>query len=190
MVYGRLKFGGFSWSWSSYVPDAPTGRQTLDKASYVAGGTSWNAFWRTMVADHGRRDEGLHRQLFRVDDTFEVPFWSMWNKGPGPNAHNNKTVSSKSRQMQIAAQEASLSRRFFITKNSYFGMGPRNMQEGDEIHIAAGGNCPLVLRPVNNPQSPSTNPRYTLVGDCYLHGIMDGEAADNFEERATMVEII
>jgi hypothetical protein len=69
-------------------------------------------------------------------------------------------------------------------------MGPGNMQQGDEIHIAAGGNCPLVLRPVNNPQSPSTNPRYTLVGDCYLHGIMDGEAAESFEERATMVEII
>jgi hypothetical protein len=190
MAHEQMRFRGSLWSWPSYVPDAPTGQQTLENTSYVAGGTALNAFWRTMVTDHGKGEVGPRSQLFRVDDTFEVPFWSIWNQGPGPDVHNNKTVSSKAKQMQTAAHDSSFGRRFFITKNSYFGMGPRNMQQGDEIHVAAGGNCPLVLRPVNNPQSPSTNPRYTLVGDCYLHGIMDGEAANNFEKRATMVEII
>jgi hypothetical protein len=79
----------------------------------------------------------------------------------------------------------------FITKEGYLGLGPHNMQIGDEIHIVAGGNCPLVLRKASHGQSTqSANPTYTLVGDCYLHGVMDGEAAENFEDRATTIDII
>jgi hypothetical protein len=34
------------------------------------------------------------------------------------------------------------------------------------------------------------DPTYTLVGDCYLYGVTDGEAAENFEDRATAIDII
>jgi hypothetical protein len=63
-------------------------------------------------------------------------------------------------------------RRFFITKKGYFGMGPAQLAEGDQVYILAGGKVPLVLRPVLESQ-PNT---FELVGDCYVHGVMDGEA--------------
>jgi hypothetical protein len=192
-AHGPLRCGGSPWSCPPCMSDISAERQTPDTTSYVAGGTAWNAFWRTMILDQCRSMVvGPTPQLFRVDATFEAPFWCVWFRSTTlcTTLSKDKTAASKVRYMQTEIQETTSIRKFFITKNSYFGMGPRNMQQGDEIHIVAGGNCPLVLRPVNNPQSPSTNPRYTLVGDCYLHGIMDGEAANNFEKRATMVEII
>jgi hypothetical protein len=69
-----------------------------------------------------------------------------------------------------------LCRRFFITNRGYLGLGPRNMQIGDEIHIVAGGSFPLVFRKASHKRSiRPANPTYTLVGDCYLHGVMGGE---------------
>lgn len=73
---------------------------------------------------------------------------------------------------------------FFITAKGYFGMGARHMQVEDEIWILFGGRTPYVLKPATN-----FSPRhYTLVGDCYSHGVMDGEAASEnaLEESVTL----
>jgi hypothetical protein len=54
-------------------------------------------------------------------------------------------------------------------------------KEGDEIYILPGSTVPLVLRPINDydPQSPSyRTQKYQLLGDCFLHGVMDGELGD------------
>jgi hypothetical protein len=39
---------------------------------------------------------------------------------------------------------------------------------GDVVAVLTGGTMPIVLRPHNG--------YYTVVGDAYIHGIMDGEA--------------
>ncbi|KAK6437522.1 hypothetical protein LTR95_006278 [Oleoguttula sp. CCFEE 5521] len=46
---------------------------------------------------------------------------------------------------------------------------PRSSQVGDIICVLQGAPCPFVLRP-----SPAG--RYAIVGDAYVHGIMNGEA--------------
>ncbi len=51
-------------------------------------------------------------------------------------------------------------------------MGPAELSEGDQVYILAGGKVPLVLRPVSGSQLDT----FELVGDCYIHGVMDGEA--------------
>jgi len=53
------------------------------------------------------------------------------------------------------------------------------MQTGDEVKVLLGGRMPFVLRPTvererNFPDRHSGNV-YTLIGDCFLQGIMDGE---------------
>ena len=35
-----------------------------------------------------------------------------------------------------------------------------------------------------------SRPRYRVLGNCYVHGIMDGEAAFDFEERATEIVMV
>ena len=58
-------------------------------------------------------------------------------------------------------------RRFFTTVSGYMGLGPPGMRTGDKICIFLGVEVPWVVR--------RDGEKYTLVGECYVHGIMDGE---------------
>lgn len=58
-------------------------------------------------------------------------------------------------------------RRFFTTLGGYMGIGPPGMRPDDSICVFLGGNVPWVVRREGH--------EYTLVGECYVHGIMDGE---------------
>jgi hypothetical protein len=59
-------------------------------------------------------------------------------------------------------------RRVFMTSTGFVGVGPLDMQPGDEVCILLGGKVPYLLRPQGNES-------YTLVGEAYVHGIMHGE---------------
>ena len=54
------------------------------------------------------------------------------------------------------------------------GMAPYSAHVGDLICVLFGGQTPFVLRK-REPEG------YLLVGECYVHGIMDGEAIRGFE---------
>ncbi|KAM0254725.1 hypothetical protein ACHAQJ_006507 [Trichoderma viride] len=51
-----------------------------------------------------------------------------------------------------------------------FGLAPRETKEGDLVCILFGCTVPVVLRPMKDPEF------YQLVGEAYVHGVMDGEA--------------
>ncbi|KAH8129871.1 hypothetical protein LI328DRAFT_128006, partial [Trichoderma asperelloides] len=42
------------------------------------------------------------------------------------------------------------------------------MKEGDEIYVLPGSRTPFALR-------PTTDKKHQLIGDCFVHGAMDGE---------------
>lgn len=65
-----------------------------------------------------------------------------------------------------------LNNRFLITSNGLPGMGPRNTKVGDTVAVLSGANMPFVLRKATSPHCQNA---YTVVGVCYVHGIMDGE---------------
>lgn len=65
-------------------------------------------------------------------------------------------------------------RRFFITSKGYFGIGPEVSLPGDKVCVFFGGATPFVLW----PQKDGT---YRLCGECYVHGLMDGEAIEMWE---------
>jgi hypothetical protein len=162
-------------------------RKSLGSKLYAAGGTLIDAFWRTLVGNYLQTDIDSHTKAQAKD---EQAFWRAWK---------NCIIDDGDKEDHCPRQGVivhgmlvmTFCRRFFITKEGYLGLGPRKIQIGDEIHIVAGGNCPLVLRKASQERSiQSANPTYTLVGDCYLHGVMDGEAAENFENRATEIDII
>lgn len=86
----------------------------------------------------------------------------------------------------IAFSYAAPTRRFFTTQSGYMGLGPQNTQAGDRVCIFDGGPVPMVLRPVATPVSSSSShifprgqqqqERLLLIGECYVHGLMSGEA--------------
>jgi hypothetical protein len=69
-----------------------------------------------------------------------------------------------------AANGASKNRKFAITEKGYFVLGPQVMEEDDIICVLFGGKLPFCLRPWKT--------QYLFVGECYVHGLMDGEAME------------
>jgi Heterokaryon incompatibility protein (HET) len=59
-------------------------------------------------------------------------------------------------------------RQIIRTRNGYIGLAPCYTQPGDWIGIFKGGKVPLLIRP--------DGPHWLLIGECYIHGIMKGEA--------------
>jgi hypothetical protein len=58
-----------------------------------------------------------------------------------------------------------------ITENGFLGPVPKGAFIGDEVYALFGGDVPYILRPTAEDKESQ------FVGHCYVHGIMDGEAA-------------
>lgn len=57
------------------------------------------------------------------------------------------------------------------TGRDYIGIAPQESQKSDVICIFFGCSVPVVLQPQDNGD-------FKFVGECYVHGVMDGEAVD------------
>lgn len=64
-------------------------------------------------------------------------------------------------------------RRFCVTRGGYFGLIPAGAQVGDLVCLLLGGDAPVVLR------RDESDGLYIYIGDCYVHGIMYGEALEH-----------
>ena len=60
-------------------------------------------------------------------------------------------------------------RSFIKTREGFIGLAPSNALPGDQVCILLGCDVPILLRPALNHQ-------YRVVGECYVYGLMDGEA--------------
>jgi hypothetical protein len=67
------------------------------------------------------------------------------------------------------AMSASEGRSFARTERGYYMLGPGALEVGDVQCVLFGGKVPFCLRPISGG-------RYLLVGECYVHGLMKGEA--------------
>jgi hypothetical protein len=57
-----------------------------------------------------------------------------------------------------------------------FGLAPKQAGQGDLVCILLGCSVPVVLKAVKEPRVPDL---FQLVGECYVDGLMDGEAVEN-----------
>jgi Heterokaryon incompatibility protein (HET) len=77
-----------------------------------------------------------------------------------------------------------LHRRFIRTERGYIGLAGNEVRVGDSVVLCRGGMVPLVLRrveaetEVDRSTGRERPDKWRLVGDAYIHGIMDGEAFD------------
>jgi len=71
-------------------------------------------------------------------------------------------------------------RRLYVTHGGLVGLGPENMELGDDVAILFGGRVPFIVRKTTTTTSlvrvshPSLD--CTLVGEAYCQGMMEGEA--------------
>jgi hypothetical protein len=71
------------------------------------------------------------------------------------------------KQYMIDSIRVCENRRFFCTKEGYFGIGPATLLAGDKCCILYGAAVPFILRKVGS--------QYLLIGESYVHGVMRGE---------------
>ena len=62
-----------------------------------------------------------------------------------------------------------LTKKLYRTSKGYVGFGKSKMEVGDQVWMLCGGRTPFILRPALEDE------RYTLIGETYLHGFMQGE---------------
>lgn len=67
------------------------------------------------------------------------------------------------------ASPDTMARRLMTTDKGSIGMVPMEARKGDLICVLFGCSVPVILRRVANDWS------YTFIGECYLHGFMNGE---------------
>ena len=146
--------------------------------------TLFEAFWHTMVAgkDHSNRA--------RAPDEFGPIFALLIDMATGsspsfPDQPSNPTKRGLTienlqarrpartyRHMHVAMKAAVQRRRLGTTMQRYLGLFPRGTEVGDQVCVFTGGWVPFVIR------RNQARDGYQLVGECYLHGIMDGEIDD------------
>ncbi|KAH6694887.1 heterokaryon incompatibility protein-domain-containing protein [Leptodontidium sp. MPI-SDFR-AT-0119] len=71
---------------------------------------------------------------------------------------------------------------FIITANGLIGRGIATVQPGDVICVLLGGKVPYVIRSVED--------HYRFVGECYIPGLMNGEAIDDWNANKLSSEWI
>lgn len=77
----------------------------------------------------------------------------------------------------LEAQKWCAGRSFFITEKGRYGLGPTVIRQGDRVCILFGAKVPFILRPQKKNYGKSSD-WFSLCGECYVDGIMDGELAN------------
>lgn len=99
-----------------------------------------------------------------------------------PNAKELETFSNDSSFLD-AWFLAAFQRRFCSTKGGRMGLVPGAALEGDHIAVILGADTPFVLRSAGADF-------YALVGECYIHGIMNGETLQGTSAQVKYIHII
>ncbi len=137
----------------------------------------------SILSKHFDGSEGDHKNILLMITTEKAtfPLWPMLMKNWVPGLYNVFTLGLLGRvarsEYQItngsrygsALKHWSYYRRFFVTRDGYFGLAPLSVEKGDSIFILRGGRVPFLLRKISETE-------YRIIGECYVHGIMHGEA--------------
>ena len=104
--------------------------------------------------------------------------WSYLTERNTSLGHITKAIMGipASHKVTNHIQDAFKGRLFFTTKDGYMGLGPctdlTRTKTGDRICVVYGCCSPYVIRPMTSEGQDC----YELVGETYVHGLMEGEA--------------
>jgi len=131
------------------------------RGSYPNGDSTRDALSRTLVADCTRIGVDLADRGCSAD----IEWSAMADQGGETPRFRDPGAAGVG---VLGVHPATFRRRLVVTHKQYLGLTSEHVEAGDIIAILMGGQLPLVLRKVHN--------HYILIGEAYVHGIMDGEA--------------
>jgi hypothetical protein len=141
--------------WEQHVTSLP-----MTSNPYKANCGRREAFWRTLVANG---NEDGHNLDHVVNHDFGGRF-EAWMNGGHADIQNGEYIHP----FNTSAISRLLYRSFIVTESGYLGQGSCGPQKGDLVCILKGARVPFVLRPRKDEY-------FELVGEAYVHGVMNGE---------------
>lgn len=136
------------------------------------------AVGRTLVLDH-HLEQRLPIAKRGTPDSFRIFYQTLLDPMNQASRYRSRNASDSAELAKVAELEAEKrcfdvsvrqaleSRCFFTTSSGFIGLGPRDTRCGYYVTIFLGGNMPFIIK------DKSTH--HCLVGEAYVHGIMDGE---------------
>ncbi|EXM17742.1 Heterokaryon incompatibility [Fusarium oxysporum f. sp. vasinfectum] len=147
------------------TPDVDVLRNWLSLASrlgndYISGGTVFEALQHTLCAD--------------------ITESSQWN---GEDERGGKvdlpgdiyTIPQDFFRCSLLLNRRTVRRCLATTRKGYLALAPQETKPGDLLCVLYGGQLPFVLR--------NSGSYFELIGEAYVHGIMDGESINSSNIR-------
>jgi hypothetical protein len=154
-------------------------------SEYPTGEIKKEALWRTLTTNIGNTPTyeypapEVFSKFFSRDSNHEAV---MNEEGLGglqikdnsgdTASYSRDQASQDSKDFTEAIGRAMGERKFFVTEGKLYGIGPRSIQKGDMVFLFAGGRVSYVIR----PHGADGSTKFSFVGECYCHGICDGQA--------------
>ena len=126
---------------------------------YHNGQSLREAARHTLCSDVKRNGGQVVTRNNQVDFSYEVI----------PSTHLNAAGLRAKQKIRMSIKSSTFGRKIMRTVNGSIGLAPGSGQVDDKICVLYGGSVPYVLR-------EQRSNCYTLIGECYVHGFMDGEA--------------
>jgi hypothetical protein len=161
------------------------------------------ALWRTFMFNRTRDGKRLRNEGMYPLDFLMILHWMHWNMAPEGTKHDPpffkailpqaiytlyavyfKTGGNPENFDTILGGHSKWTyhRRFFVSEGGRYGWVLDGAQVGDKVVLFYGCSAPFVVR-------ESQDGTVQIVGDCYIHGLMDGEAltGDDFGETEFVI---
>jgi hypothetical protein len=142
--------------------------------------------WRTLLADRDEKQEIPPPEYVKWFDSFvryntnieKFAEGFSWNepKHADPAKAERIRISLQSHQFKGRTDVSLVNRRFCITHGGRMGLVPDGTLVGDTVGVFLGAEVPFVLRKASS--FSRKHRRVQLVSECYIHGLMDGEALE------------
>ncbi|KAI1199067.1 hypothetical protein F5X97DRAFT_137411 [Nemania serpens] len=145
---------------------------------YPTGQSLDEVFWRSLLADT-QIERPAPAELGVGCRIWETSMSRVAGLDPG-NAEDWDEVDEPLQRLSLewnsARINAATGRTVGVTKEGYVSIVPPDTKVGDLVCVFYGVNTPFVIRPQVMDQDDGQRSLTRLVGEAYVHGMMDGEA--------------
>jgi hypothetical protein len=132
--------------------------------------SSWVAFFRTVSADRTALSP-------RINDAYRSQFFQALGDWA---SHKSRSTLQDLPEFAWAALSKEVGtiiedKEIFVTEQGYLGIAHEGIAKGDTVCIFSGGEVPFLVR----KRATSASNHFEFLSECYVHGVMDGEAFDD-----------
>lgn len=167
-----MTLAGFVRFWKSCLDFAKQCRPENDRQSTIA------AVALTLTLGGNEDTSHAHIDTPRNSEELMGGLWSFIQAADAKERNTTVQVQKLKGHFDFAAYAAQLcvKRRVFVTSRGRLGLGPMTVEQGDVVSVLFGSRTPWIIRRKSSGSEGGDGDSHLLIGQCYIDGIMFGEA--------------